>query len=377
MMTGLRWIWLGMIAMVCSLRAHEIPRDVKVDMWLRAEPGKMTLAARVPLKAMRDVVFPEVAGGYLDVENLEPRLPEVATTWVSNAILLREGDRELGRPQVVGTRLALQSDRTFEAFGAGSKTAFGSEAKVVWDQLWLDVLMEIPVSNVSSRFAVKPGMQGLGLQVLTVLRFGESAFELHGDAGWVELDPSWWGASRRFIVLGFWHILEGMDHLLFLLCLVIPLRRLKSLFWVVSVFTAAHSLTLIGAALGLGPDALWFPALVELLIAVSILWMALENILERGGRWAVAAIFGLVHGFGFSFALRESLQFAGSHLMSSLVAFNIGVELGQLLVVGLIWAVFHVVKVNRMGVIVLSTLVAHSGWHWMLERWETLAKWWR
>ena len=148
----------------CAL-AHEIPRDVKVEMWLRADAGKMTLAVRVPLKAMRDVVFPEVAGGYLDVEKLEPRLPEVATTWVSNAILLREADRELGRPQVVGTRLALQSDRTFEAFGRGAKTAFGSEARVVWDQLWIDVLMEIPVRVESSRFAVRPGITALGSAV--------------------------------------------------------------------------------------------------------------------------------------------------------------------------------------------------------------------
>ncbi len=377
MMTGLRWTWLGMIAMACSLGAHEIPRDVKVEMWLRAGAGKMTIAARVPLKAMRDVEFPELAGGYLDVEKLEARLPEIAATWISNAILLREGDRELGRPRVIGTRLAFQSDRTFEAFGPGARTAFGSEAKVLWDQLWLDVLMDIPVANASSRFAVRPGMQGLGLQVLTVLRFGERAFELHGDAGWVELDPSWWGASRRFAVLGFWHILQGMDHLLFLLCLVIPLRRLTSLIWVVSAFTAAHSLTLIGAALGLGPAALWFPALVELLIAASIVWMALENILERGGRWVVAALFGLVHGFGFSFALRESLQFAGSHLITSLIAFNVGVELGQLLVVGVLWGVFQVLKLERLGVIVLSTLVAHTGWHWMLERWDLLGKYWK
>ena len=376
-MTGLLWKWLGIIVLACSLGAHEIPRDVKVEMWLKPEAGKMTIAARVPLKAMRDVVFPEVAGGYLDVEKLEPQLPVVATTWVSNAILLREGGRELGRPQVVGTRLALQSDKTFEAFGRGVKTAFGSEARVVWDQLWLDVLMEIPVGDVASRFAVRPGMQGLGLQVLTVMRFGERAFELHGDAGWVELDPSWWGAFRRFTVLGFWHILEGMDHLLFLFCLVIPVRQLGRLVWVVSAFTVGHSLTLIGAAMGLGPDALWFPALVELAIAASIVWMSLENVFERGGRWVVAALFGLVHGFGFSFALRESLQFAGSHLMSSLVAFNVGVELGQLLVVGLLWGVFQVVKVERLGVIVLSTLVAHTGWHWMLERWELLAKYWR
>jgi len=86
--------------------------------------------------------------------------------------------------------------------------------------------------------------------------------------------------------------------------------------------------------------------------------------------------FGLVHGFGFSFALRETLQFAGSHLLTSLLAFNLGVELGQLLVLALLIPALslgfrHVVE-PRMGTIVLSALVAHTAWHWTAERWDTL-----
>jgi len=108
-------------------------------------------------------------------------------------------------------------------------------------------------------------------------------------------------------------------------------------------------------------------------------YMALENIAgsavaER--RWMIAFAFGLVHGFGFSFALRESLQFAGSHLLTSLVAFNLGVELGQLLVlvllIPLLNALFRFVVAERMGTIILSALVAHTGWHWMTERWDRL-----
>jgi hypothetical protein len=90
----------------------------------------------------------------------------------------------------------------------------------------------------------------------------------------------------------------------------------------------------------------------------------------------IAFGFGLVHGFGFSFALRENLQFAGSHLLTSLLSFNIGVELGQalalLLLVPLLDALFRFVVAERMGTIILSALVAHTGWHWMMERWERL-----
>jgi uncharacterized membrane-anchored protein YitT (DUF2179 family) len=88
----------------------------------------------------------------------------------------------------------------------------------------------------------------------------------------------------------------------------------------------------------------------------------------------VALAFGLVHGFGFSFALRESLQFGGSHLLASLLSFNIGVELGQVLVLCLLIpilnALFRFVVAERTGTIIVSALVAHAGWHWMVERWQ-------
>jgi hypothetical protein len=110
--------------------------------------------------------------------------------------------------------------------------------------------------------------------------------------------------------------------------------------------------------------------------------MAFENIVSaaRGTvddrslnrRWAVAFGFGLIHGFGFSFALRESLQFAGSHLLTSLLAFNVGVELGQLLVlivlVPALNLMFRYVVTEKVGTILLSALVAHTGWHWATER---------
>ena len=115
--------------------------------------------------------------------------------------------------------------------------------------------------------------------------------------------------------------------------------------------------------------------------------MALENIFEsaaagdgrRGGppslrrRWAVTTVFGLVHGFGFSFALGEQLQFAGTHLLTSLLAFNVGVEIAQLVVI--VAAASRrdarcsaALASPRVAAIVLSALAAHTGWDWLLER---------
>jgi len=119
---------------------------------------------------------------------------------------------------------------------------------------------------------------------------------------------------------------------------------------------------------------LWFPTLVEVLIALSIVYMAFENILGIGQerRWTAAFGFGLVHGFGFSFALSESLQFAGSHLVTSLLAFNVGVELGQLLVllllIPLLDFVFRRLPNERLGTILISALIVHTAWHWTGER---------
>ncbi|PYR69789.1 MAG: hypothetical protein DMF88_04965 [Acidobacteria bacterium] len=152
----------------------------------------------------------------------------------------------------------------------------------------------------------------VGIRVVTVVRFLPPSgvvrpYELEGDAGLVPLDPRWHQAAWRVVKLGFFHILDGTDHLLFLFCLVIPFRRLWTLVPIVTAFTVAHSITLISAAYNYAPGALWFPPLIEVLIAMSIVYMALENIvaITPHRRWLITFLFGLVHGFGFSFGLRQ------------------------------------------------------------------------
>jgi hypothetical protein len=104
----------------------------------------------------------------------------------------------------------------------------------VWNQVNFDVLLEYPIRSDRARFSIRPGLERLGERVTTVLVFESRAFEFQGDAGFVELDPSWHQAAARFVKLGFFHILDGTDHLLFLLCLVLPVRRLRPLIIVVT-----------------------------------------------------------------------------------------------------------------------------------------------
>jgi hypothetical protein len=108
--------------------------------------------------------------------------------------------------------------------------------------------------------------------------------------------------------------------------------------------------------------------------------MALENIVgvQLGRRVLITGLFGLVHGFGFSYGLQQDLQFAGTHLLVSLFAFNLGIEIGQVAVLALMLPALALVRrhflAGRIGVIVLSALVAHTGWHWMVDRASVLSR---
>jgi hypothetical protein len=378
------------LALPNASSAHDIPNDVTVQMFVKPAGGRLSILVRAPLKAMRDMDFPKRGPGYLDLARTDPLLTDAATLWLANFIDLYEGDQKLPSPRVAATLVSLESDKSFASYEQALTHITGmklpADTDVYWNQVMLDALFEYPIRSDQSEFSIHPGLARLGLRVITVLRFLPAssdhvvrAFEFVGDPGVVKLDPRWHQAALRFVGLGFLHILEGTDHLLFLFCLVIPFRRFGTLVPIVTSFTIAHSFTLIASAYNLGPDALWFPPLIETLIAISIVYMALENI--AGGstvnrRWMITFGFGLVHGFGFSFALRQSLQFAGSHLLTSLLSFNLGVELGQLLVLVLLIPIldmlFRFVVAERVGTIILSALVAHTGWHWMTERWEIL-----
>ena len=395
-----------------SPRAHDIPNDVTVHTFFKPEGQRLRLLVRVPLGAMRDMDYPKpvntTRADLLDVARAEATLRDAATLWVSEFLDIYENDQPLGAPRIASVRAALQSDRSFASYEEALAHVTGPplppDTEFFWSQGLLDILFEYPIQSDQSRFSIRPRLARLGIRTVTVLRFlppggAVRGFEFVGDPGLVHLDPRWHQAAFQFVKLGFLHILDGVDHLLFLVCLVLPFRRFRSLVAVVTAFTVAHSITLIASAYDLAPGALWFPPLIETLIATSIVYMALENIVfaSRGTqspqgaqrtsseaffglalkrRWLVTFAFGLVHGFGFSFALRQTLQFAGSHLLTSLLSFNIGVELGQLLVLVLLIPaldlLFRFVVAERLGTIVLSALVAHTAWHWMSERWELL-----
>ena len=382
---------LALLGAPRSLPAHEIPERVAVLGFVRAEGTRVEILLRVPLIAMRDLDFPLRPDGSLDLVRVRVLLTGAAQLWLADYLTLEAAGRALGAPRVVAARVALPSDRGFGSL-ADARAQFdlaplGDGTTIAWQQALLDVRLEYTLPVADARLVLLPRLAHLGVRTMSVLHVigadgADRLLTYEGNPDRIALDPRWYDAARQFIGGGFRHILGGVDHLLFIICLVLPVRRWRSLVAIVTAFTLAHSLTLGFAALGLAPTAGWFPPLVEMLIAASIVWLTLENIVLPADRlehrWMMAFGFGLIHGFGFSFALAEQLQFAGGHLLMALASFNVGVELGQLLVLALVlpllmWLHRRVgADRERLLTIVGSAVVAHTAWHWMTARGATL-----
>lgn len=379
---------LTLATLPVASQADDVPLSVAVQAYIKPEGNILTVLLRVPMDALGEVDFPtRGVPGSLVFSEADSALETATNAYILNSLQFFEEDRMLEEKSLERVRVSLPSDRSFNSYAQAienvSKDRLDDSVDLYWRQGMLDVLVTYPIRSAESRFSVDARLAGLGVETNTVLRFvlpngAERPFSFVGNPGLVFLDPSWFQASWRFIELGFKHILAGMDHLLFLLCLLIPLRSVRALVPVITSFTIAHSITLIASVFGVLPSVLWFPPLIETLIALSIVYMAFENIVgfKQENRWLVTFGFGLIHGFGFSFLLTESMQFAGAHLITALLSFNVGVEFGQLLVlllvVPLLRILFKYVVPEKVGIILLSALVAHSAWHWMAERWTAL-----
>lgn len=365
---------------------HDAPRRNVVSAFVRVEGREAHLVIRVPLELAAAARFP-AKGRELDLPGAGAAMERALAGLAQGVTLWEEGARLA--PATARGRLSLPSDRSFGEYQeavAHVDRAIEPGTVIYFDQGFLDAHVVYPVRSPRSRFAIQTTLASeLGDYVKLAVRFlpagGDGrAMWITSRSGRVDLDPTWSRAGAAFAGLGVRHILGGFDHLLFLLCLVIPLLRVRDVVATVSAFTVAHSFTLVGSAFGLTPTGAWFPPFVETAIALSIVYMALENIVgaDPGRRWLLTGLFGLVHGFGLSYALQASLQFAGRHLLVSLFAFNVGIEIGQLAVLAVALPALALLRrrvlPGRIGVILPSALLANMGWDWMMERGAVLRK---
>src|SRR6266436_7447215 len=378
-----RWICCAGAWLLCaafgsiSAACHDLPLDRMMNGFVKIEPRQADLVVRVPLDLLRALSFP-LEGDHYKITESNPAV-ETAVKALSNDLSLWENDVRLVPSSATG-QLAPLSDRSFEDYNravAGVAEPLAPNTIIPYELGYLDAHFIYPISSAKSVFSIQSNVAAdLGDYTRLSIRYiplGEAsrAMMITGASGRVALDPAWYQASIGFIRLGVEHILSGADHLLFLLCLIIPFRQIRGLIPVITAFTLGHSVTLIGTAYNLAPIGAWFPPFIETAIAASIFYMALENIIgaNLGQRWLITGLFGLVHGFGFADVLKDQLQFAGSYLLVSLLSFNVGIEIGQLAVlcvfVPALALLFRGRMSGRMGIIVLSAIVANVAWQWM------------
>ena len=299
---------------------------------------------------------------------------------VRDVLQFARAELEVLRPDEIAATIQVSSDGA-PCVLAGSSVAPAQEDGIAvtahWDcprapgrlRMFLGFLNRLPEGHLHVALLRLPGV--------TVQRTARASAPVLE----VEAQPEAWAGAGRFLRLGAEHIFQGTDHIAFLIGVLLLGGSFRQLVGIVSAFTVAHSLTLALATLG------WVvppPRLIEPLIAFSIVAVGVENLLslraplsaERvkaaiAHRWRLTFGFGLVHGFGFAGALR-ALDLPRALLAPSLLTFNLGVELGQLMIVALAWPLLHWLRGVRpmwpVGTRWASAAVAGLGVYWLLER---------
>lgn len=177
----------------------------------------------------------------------------------------------------------------------------------------------------------------------------------------------------HFIYQGMLHILEGLDHVLLVVALALGVGATRKLIWLVTAFTLGHSVTLIATFLGATPSWPWFIPAVETAIAASVLYAAVAAMVKKSGSILVFGAIGLLHGLGFSFVLGDILGRNAPDLIPALLAFNIGIEVGQLIILAITLSLVFAVKrlaepaLTPARLAVLSAISILSAW-WVVER---------
>jgi hydrogenase/urease accessory protein HupE len=374
----------GQLGFSCSPAAADaMPTNTIMNSFVKVGSKQVDFIVRIPMDLLPGLPFPQKGSQY-DLAASSP-VVEIAVQALADGFILWENGSRLTATNAVG-RLSANSDRSFEHYESAvahvDRPPDPSE-KIPVDQAFFDLHLTYPISSPKSVFRIQSKVAAdWGDATKLLVRYmplseGSRAFIISGGSGPMPLNPSWYIAAASFVLLGIEHILSGTDHLLFLFCLVIPFRRWRGLFSVITAFTLAHSVTLFASAFHLAPQGAWFPPFVETAIAASIVYMALENLYgpDLRRRWFITGMFGLVHGFGFADILAEKLQFAGSYLVLSLFSFNVGIELGQMIVLVLLLPVLALCRrfvPERALVVTLSAIGALVSGYWMIERFQVL-----
>ena len=361
----------------------DLPAQIVVQGFVKVEDGRAHLLVRVPLILLSGFPLQRRGPGYLDLAGIEPKLRQVAAA-TSHQIELSADSVTLA-PTVREVQLSLFSDRSFAGYSTALSHLQGpplpANTDLFWNQGFFDEHLEYTLPsgrpNIWIRVNVAPEL-GQRIRVrFEYLPLGEPArsYEVAGNSGLMPLDPTWYEAAWIFVKSGFVDAF-AIDRFVFLLCLVAPFRKLRGVLILVAVLIGLQALTLTAGAEGALADVEvgWLPVLSDTVLASAMVLLAIANLasptLRR--RCFLAAVVGTLGGFALGGPLTDAWQFVGTHPVVAVASFNVGVALG--VVVSLMIAFFALrllfarVFGDLLGLIVVSAILGHAGWHGMMDK---------
>jgi len=371
------------LAFPCNAVANgaDLPAEVVLQGFAKVEDGRLRLLVRMPLDLLAGFGLPKRGPGYLDLARIDDRLKQAAAA-AGRQIELRE-DGILLAPTTRQARVSPLSDRSFGSHASAAAHVRGprlpDSTDLFWNQGFFDAELEYAsrssAPNLSIRVNVAPELgRRLRLQ-LEFLPANEPArsFTLIGGLGWIALAPRWYEAAWLFAKQGFAAALS-LERFVFLLCLIAPFRQFRSVLALVLALIALQAFTLTAAAVVDIRGIRWLTSLYAAGLGAAILLLAIGNLAAPSVRvrWAISAALGALGGFGLGRVLDDAWQFTGTHPVVSAVSFNSGVAAGEVVSLALAFALMRLVFARllpaSLAVVVVSAVLGHLGWHWMIDR---------
>ncbi len=363
----------------------DLPPEVVLQAFAKAENGRLRLLVRMPLDLLVGFGLPKRGPGYLDLARIDDRLTQAAAA-AGRQIELRE-DGTLLVPTIRQARISLLSDRSFGSYASAAAHLRGQRlpesTELFWNQGFFDTELEYAIRSstpaLSIRLDVAPELgRRLKLQ-LEFLPANEPArrLSLIGGGGWIALAPRWHEAAWLFANQGFAGAFS-FERFAFLLCLIAPFRQFRGVLALVLVFTGLQAFTLTATSLLDIRGIRWLTSLFDTGLAAAVLLLAIGNLALPSvrARWFVSAVVGALGGFGLGRLLDDAWQFAGTHPVASAVSFNIGVAAGEVVSFALAFALMRLIFARllpaSLAVLVVSAVLGHLGWHWMIDRFHPL-----
>jgi hypothetical protein len=374
-------------ALVVPVRAHDVPLEVVT--YVKVEGPRVLVLARVPIALLTDAHLPTRPDGFLDLQAIDGPLRAVAGDVAKNLDVM-DGERPLPMPSAAWAILP-RDDASFDTYDAAlarfaaprppvDVNANVANANIDPGKGLVDLRFEYPTASAEGHFSVRfNGLRLPNRAVHTRVRYVTAAhvtrtFTVAGGPQRVYLEPAALTVASQFARLGVEQLAQSPEHLVFLLCLVIPPRRIRTVLGAFGAFAAGYVVALVASALMLRPMDLPVLLAVQTAMSATLVAAALQNVTAPRLVWVriVSGVFGLVDGASFASAYSDASMFAGPHTLLSLVSFAAPVVLGSLWLLLIVQPVVGLAYrwglPERIAIILLSAIPVHAGLHGVLDR---------